>query len=229
MFIISLELFFGLILVLWGANLLIDSSILLGKRLNISETLIGIIVVGFGTSLSELLVSIDAVIKNAPELSLGNIIGSNIANIFLVLGFSGFFSRIIIPRISKIDLFFQLFSIISFYLIFTFFKLNLISGIIFILFFFLYLFFSINNLRNDSNDYLDNTEGFFNRVINTKPFIFGIPIILTSIAVTLLGADLTVLSAIKISKFYSFIFQLFNCKPTYLTFFKKTIFINLIR
>ncbi|MFL2679316.1 MAG: hypothetical protein ACJ0GH_02935 [Alphaproteobacteria bacterium] len=55
---------------------------------------IGLIVVGFGTSLAELLVSIEAVIKHSPDLSVGNIIGSNISNILLVLGISLAFSSI---------------------------------------------------------------------------------------------------------------------------------------
>ena len=101
-----LKLFIGLLIVLWGADLLINSSIALGKKYKISEILIGIVVVGFGTSLSELLVSIDAVLKNAAELSLGNIIGSNIANILLVLGFNGLIKNIKVPKVSNFDNFF---------------------------------------------------------------------------------------------------------------------------
>ena len=86
---LALKLILGLIIVLWGAELLINSAIALGKRYKTPELLIGILVIGFGTSLSELIVSIDAVLKDAAELTLGNIIGSNIANILLVIGVSG--------------------------------------------------------------------------------------------------------------------------------------------
>ena len=55
------------------------------KKINVSEFFIGLIVVGFGTSLCELVVSIDAVIKGSPDISVGNVIGSNIANLLLVL------------------------------------------------------------------------------------------------------------------------------------------------
>jgi len=87
-------LFFGLILVVKGADILVSCAISIGKKLNLSELAIGIVIVGFGTSLSELLVSIDAVINNAPDLSLGNIIGSNIANILLILGLISIFKDI---------------------------------------------------------------------------------------------------------------------------------------
>ena len=75
-------LLIGLLLLVKGAEILISSAIAIGKKLRVSEFFIGLIVVGFGTSLCELVVSIDAVIKGSPDISVGNVIGSNIANIF---------------------------------------------------------------------------------------------------------------------------------------------------
>ena len=79
------SLIFGLLLVIKGADILISASVAIGKKLKVSEFFIGLIVVGFGTSLCELVVSIDAVIKGSPDISVGNVIGSNIANIFAAL------------------------------------------------------------------------------------------------------------------------------------------------
>ena len=106
-----LELLFGLILVLWGADLLINSAISIGKKFNLSEIFIGIIVIGFGTSLCELFVSIEAVIKGVGELTLGNIIGSNIANILLVLGISSFVKAYKFPKINAFDNIIQFYNI----------------------------------------------------------------------------------------------------------------------
>ncbi|MCH7863805.1 MAG: calcium/sodium antiporter [Proteobacteria bacterium] len=69
-----------------GAAWLVDSAAKIAKRLGISELIIGLTVVAFGTSAPELMVTLDAVLTGAPGLGLGNIIGSNIANVLLILG-----------------------------------------------------------------------------------------------------------------------------------------------
>ena len=94
----------GLILLVKGAEILISSAIAIGKKLSISEFFIGLIVVGFGTSLCELVVSIDAVLKGSPDISLGNVIGSNIANILLVTFAAGVTSELKSIKVSKFDL-----------------------------------------------------------------------------------------------------------------------------
>ena len=95
-------LLMGLFLVVKGADILISSAVAIGKRYGVSDFFIGLIVIGFGTSLPELLVSIDAIIKKSPEISIGNVIGSNISNILLVLGAALFISKIDLRKISKI-------------------------------------------------------------------------------------------------------------------------------
>ena len=112
-------LFLGLCLVIKGADILVTCSISLGKKLGLSELIIGIAIIGFGTSLPELLVSVDAILNNAPELSLGNILGSNIANIFLVLGFASLIKKIKLQRIEKFDNYFHDLSHILFFLAFA--------------------------------------------------------------------------------------------------------------
>ena len=98
----------GLFSLVKGADILISSSIAIGKKLKVSEFFIGLIVVGFGTSLCELLVSIDAVIKNSPDISVGNVIGSNIANILLVIFAAGMTKELKSINVSSFDLSFHL-------------------------------------------------------------------------------------------------------------------------
>lgn len=76
----------GLALLLGGGDLLVRGAISLAKRLQISPLLIGLTVVAFGTSAPELMVSLDAALSGVPEIAIGNIVGSNIANVLLVLG-----------------------------------------------------------------------------------------------------------------------------------------------
>ncbi len=191
---LAVKLILGLIIVLWGAELLINSAIALGKKYKISELLIGILVIGFGTSLSELIVSIDAVLKNAAELTLGNIIGSNIANILLVIGIAGLAKKIKIPNISNLDSFFHLSVTTLLLLVFFFYTLNFITGIIFILIFIIYIFIIIKNMDDMKNDETQNSNDLISRKVYESPIIIGIPIIIFSILLTIYGADLTVIA-----------------------------------
>ncbi|RKY97915.1 MAG: sodium:calcium antiporter [Candidatus Hydrothermota bacterium] len=69
-----------------GSRLAIDGAVILGERLNISRWIIGVIIVAFGTSLPEFTTSIVAAIRGRRDISVGNILGSNITNVLLVIG-----------------------------------------------------------------------------------------------------------------------------------------------
>ena len=88
----------GLILLVVGGEFLVRSSVALSFKLNISRLVIGMTVVSFATSVPELLVSLQAALDGSPDISLGNVIGSNIANIGLVLGITAFISPLAISK-----------------------------------------------------------------------------------------------------------------------------------
>lgn len=75
----------GLLLLFGGGEALIRGSVAVSERFGISPVLIGVVIVGFGTSTPELLVSVQASLAGSPEIALGNIVGSNIANVMLIL------------------------------------------------------------------------------------------------------------------------------------------------
>ena len=81
-----LKLFGGLVYLLMGGDLLVRSAIGLSKRSRISPTFAGLTIVAAGTSAPELMVSMYAAMSGSPGLALGNVVGSNVANILLVLG-----------------------------------------------------------------------------------------------------------------------------------------------
>lgn len=83
----------GLILLVKGADLFVDGACELAARLGISQLVIGLTVVAMGTSMPEAAVSISAVIKENAEITIGNVVGSNILNILIILGLSA----VIIP------------------------------------------------------------------------------------------------------------------------------------
>ena len=87
----ALFLFIGLILLVKGADLFIDNISNLGKKIGLSDMFLGITVVALGTSIPEVFVSISSVVNLKPEIAMGNSIGSNIANLGIVFGFTCFF------------------------------------------------------------------------------------------------------------------------------------------
>lgn len=93
----------GLILLIVAGDMLVRGGVSLAQRLGISPMVIGLTIIAFGTSAPELMVGIDAVLKGAPTLALGNVVGSNIANILLVLGVPALIAPIACnaPRIGR--------------------------------------------------------------------------------------------------------------------------------
>lgn len=83
-----IEIVFGFVLLAAGGDLVVRGAVDMAKRFGVSTLFIGIVLVGFGTSLPELVTSMDAAFVGAPGIVIGNVIGSNIANILLILGLS---------------------------------------------------------------------------------------------------------------------------------------------
>lgn len=83
-----LQSIIGFILIIKGADLLVDGASSIARRMRVSDLVVGLTVVAFGTSTPELFVNIMASIKGTSEIAIGNVLGSNIANILLILGLS---------------------------------------------------------------------------------------------------------------------------------------------
>ncbi len=92
------KLVIGIAFLVKGADLLITGASGLARRVGIPEFVIGLTLVAFGTSLPELTVNVQASLKGAPEITIGNVIGSNIANILLILGIAGLIRPLSIHR-----------------------------------------------------------------------------------------------------------------------------------
>ena len=88
----------GFVLLIKGADFLVDGSSAIAKRFHIPEIVIGLTIVSIGTSLPELLVSINSATKGYSDMSLGNVIGSNICNLLLILGVSASIRRLKLKR-----------------------------------------------------------------------------------------------------------------------------------
>jgi len=105
-------LFLGIVMLIKGGNWAIDAAVYVAERYHISPMVVGFTIIAFGTSLPELVVSVFANLQGLPGIALGNVVGSNIANILLVLGVASLFITLS-ARVSKElirDLVFMLFS-----------------------------------------------------------------------------------------------------------------------
>lgn len=91
-------LIIGLILLLVSGKYLVESSVTLARHFRIPTSIIGLTIVAFGTSAPELLVSIQAAVQGHPDMAVGNVIGSNISNILLVLGLTTIIFPLLVQR-----------------------------------------------------------------------------------------------------------------------------------
>ena len=101
---IGVYIFIGLIMLIFGGKFVVDNAVFLAKNLGISDKTIGLTVVAIGTSLPELFTSAVAAYKKKNDIAVGNVVGSNIFNIFFILGTSTVISPVALPSGFNIDL-----------------------------------------------------------------------------------------------------------------------------
>ena len=87
----------GLVMLFAGGEGLVRGASSVARHFHLSPMVIGLTIVGFGTSAPELLVSLQAALEGRPEIAIGNVVGSNIANILLILGVSALLAPLVIP------------------------------------------------------------------------------------------------------------------------------------
>jgi cation:H+ antiporter len=88
----------GLVLILMGANWLVDGASSIAKKTGMSEFIIGLTIVGIGTSTPEMVVSFISSIKGQTDMAIGNVVGSNIFNTFVILGITALISPLVITK-----------------------------------------------------------------------------------------------------------------------------------
>ncbi len=190
----------GLIILMLGANWLIQSSVKLANLLRLTPFFIALIFIAIGTSAPEAGVSIIAAIKNQKGIALGNIIGSNIANIGFVLGLCGLFKSIKIQKhIFKSEL--PVFVITPvLLLVFSLdLKIGRYEGIVFIIIFLLFFYLSYRKQNHFFNEEELSTFkfSFIFKKINSKLLIFLLALLFVLFIVY--GANLMVKAGIKIA------------------------------
>jgi cation:H+ antiporter len=185
----------SLLLLYLGGEGALKGVLVVARKFKLSNILVSAVIIGFGTSLAELTVSVEAVLIGSPDIALGNIIGSNIANILLVTAIAALITPIMLKNL-KINR--DIFVMIIASLLLLFFKfidwLNFYSGVIFLLILFSYISYSYFQDQKDNGDKEENLENFS----LIKAIIYSV----IGLATLILGGWLLVNSSIKIAQSY---------------------------
>ncbi len=191
-----LFLILGFVLLYYGGEFLVKGSVNLANKFNISKLVAGMTIVSFATSSPELFVSIEAIVNKSSDIVFGNIIGSNIANIALVLGCTALFFNIdVSDKTLKIDfpfLFFATFSVG--YILYFLGKITFFTGLILLMILTAYLFYIISSSRNEKNSIVDQEEKD-----DKSTFLNCFTFLILGIVLLKYGADFLVSSAIDIA------------------------------
>jgi len=135
----------GLVILVVGANLFIEGAIKIAKILKVSDVIIGLTIVALGTSLPELATSVLAAIKKEADISIGNIVGSNIFNILCILGFTALISPLTLTganQVNYVDMVVMiLISIILLPLAWTKLEISRLEGVFLLLLYFGYIYY----------------------------------------------------------------------------------------
>lgn len=191
-----LWMFIGFILLVIGGEFIIRSSVALSLKLNISRLVIGMTVVAFATSLPELIVSINAAINNAPSIAINNVIGSNIANIGLVLGLTCIIGNMYVEKsFYKID--WPVMFVFSIILYFIIARDNIIDQYDGIVLFSLLIVFIIFILRSSLKTY--QQDSIDKNLIHSTNFKTIVWIIIASVSL-FYGAEWLVYGAINFAE-----------------------------
>lgn len=192
-----LMLFFGLVLLIIGGNLLLKSAVSISLKFNIPKILIGMTVVSFATSAPELIVSVKSAFLGSSDLALSNVLGSNIANIGLVLGTIILISPIQISKdIYKLNWPVMMFSAIMFYIFILDLKIERYEGVILFLLLIISIFILIKYQSNVKQE-VDLDVGEIDSVIKS------ISILVLGGIFLYLGSDWFVLAAIDIANYFN--------------------------
>jgi cation:H+ antiporter len=199
MFIPIIKIIAGFILLILGAEFAIRGAVAIAKRLNIPSLIVGLTVVAFGTSAPELVVSFKAALNNAGGISIGNVVGSNIANILLILGITSIIYPITCKRVDFLReysfLFFVTILLVSFTLTGTFVKWH---GFVLISTLVIFLIYNYMNAKKSNTQEDDEVEELAK--LANKNWCIILTVLSGGLFGVIYGADILVEGAIDLAK-----------------------------
>jgi len=207
MFVWILLIILGFVLLIKGADFLVDGASNIAKKFHIPEIIIGLTIVSIGTSMPELFVSITSAIRGSSDMAIGNVVGSNIANLLLILGLSSVIRPVKFKRETRLI---EMPLCLGISIIFAV-LCNIGQGIsridssILIVLFALFIMYTIVMAKQgeefDKGD--DNSEEDDNKVKTSKSTIRDIIFLILGIVLLKFGGDLTVDNAVKVAESFN--------------------------
>lgn len=157
---IALQLVGGLILLMLGGELLVRGAVQVATRFGVSPLVIGLTLVGFGTSTPELVTSVQAALSGSPGIAYGNIVGSNIANILLILGIAAIITPIAVSSNAlKRDSTIMVLVTVVFAIVAALVPMGLLAGLVFVAALAGYIFAAFWHERGLAAGALDDAHG----------------------------------------------------------------------
>ncbi|MFM8913004.1 MAG: sodium:calcium antiporter, partial [Flammeovirgaceae bacterium] len=200
MFLNILLLVVGFVILIAGADYLVSGSSSIAKKFGVSNLAIGLTVVAFGTSMPELLVSVQSAYKGLPDAAFGNVIGSNNFNLLFILGLAGIIYPLVVQRNTvKYEVPLSLLAAGVLYLLVNefigggAFMLSRFDSVILLLFFGLFLMYIYRSMKTTS----DFTEDNSNKIYKTP---IALLMALGGLAGLVGGANLVVDNAVKLAE-----------------------------
>jgi cation:H+ antiporter len=195
----------GFVLLIKGADFLVDGSSNIAKKFHIPEIIIGLTIVSIGTSMPELFVSVTSALDGYSDMSLGNIIGSNMCNLLLILGLSTVIHSVDFKKETKnIEIPMCLIFTLIFIVICN--SGNLITRneslfllLLFIGFISYTVYVGIKSIKNSKNEKISKEE---KELLNQIPILKNIVYIIVGIIALKIGGDLTVDNAVVIANYF---------------------------
>ena len=188
----------GLCILYFGGETLVRGAVALASRFGLSSLAIGLTVVAFGTSAPELAVSLNAALNNASDIALGNVIGSNIANLGLILGLSAVISPLLVQaKIIRLDAPIMLASVLLFAVFLLDNQIGRLEGIILSTGLLAYIAFTFIQARKEPEVI---QEEFLQGVPQTRGRLtIDLGLVILGLGLLILGGKLLVLAAVTIA------------------------------
>lgn len=197
MLLAIVSLIIGLVMLIGGAEYFVRGAVAIAAKLKVPTLIIGLTIVALGTSVPELVVSLKSALNGNAGISVGNVIGSNIANVLLVLGASA----LIFPVSCNGKAFYRDFSFLSMVtLVFAFFIVNgkLVNwnGWVMLAMLVLFILYNYHNSKED-----DTEDEIPNQLVN-KGWLNVVVIAIAGLVAIVYGADLLIYGAVEIAKYF---------------------------
>lgn len=201
---IWLNIAVGLVLLVVGGELLVRGAVASAKALGVSPLLIGLTLVGFGTSTPELVTSVTAALNGSPGIAVGNVVGSNIANILLILGLSAvIYPMAVNPKGFKRDAIMLVASAVACAAVVLYGRMGPIAGTLFIAGLIAYLVYVYRQEKTAPDEAAVVAEHRSEDArAGPKTMVLSVVMAAVGIAVTIYGARFLVSGAIELAKSY---------------------------